>query len=144
MIGINSTDANASVGAEPFENDVFVVVHLKLAFGNDATNLTIQRTDRKDKLLHLWFQDKLSRITVLANRECSGLEVDVESKLLSIPLTDDVLGDRRSPFRLRVIVEDIDTFHKGADEVSNYFGSRMSEDFFTPIVWKVIDDENDV
>jgi hypothetical protein len=37
------------------------------------------------------------------------------------------------PLRLRIIVEDIDTFHQAADKVENYFGGCMVEDFFHPV-----------
>jgi Glycosyltransferase family 10 (fucosyltransferase) C-term len=38
-----------------------------------------------------------------------------------------------APMRLRIVVEDVDTFHKGADQVENYFGTLAAEDFFHPI-----------
>jgi antitoxin component HigA of HigAB toxin-antitoxin module len=31
------------------------------------------------------------------------------------------------PLRLRIIVEDIDTFHQAAEKLENYFGSRIAE-----------------
>jgi len=37
------------------------------------------------------------------------------------------------PIRLRVIVEDIDTLHQGADEAENYFGQQMIDDFYAPV-----------
>jgi Glycosyltransferase family 10 (fucosyltransferase) C-term len=37
------------------------------------------------------------------------------------------------PLRLRIIVEDVDLFHKGADKLENYFGSLMIDDFFHPV-----------
>jgi hypothetical protein len=37
------------------------------------------------------------------------------------------------PVRLRVIIEDVDTFHKGAEREENYFGQVMAEDFFNQI-----------
>ena len=35
--------------------------------------------------------------------------------------------------RVRVILEDVDTFHVGADKEPNYFGDFMARDFFTPM-----------
>jgi hypothetical protein len=37
------------------------------------------------------------------------------------------------PMRLRIIMEDIDTLHRGAEREENYFGQVMVEDFFNPI-----------
>jgi hypothetical protein len=37
------------------------------------------------------------------------------------------------PLRLRIIMEDVDLFHKGADKMENYFGSLMIDDFFQPV-----------
>jgi len=37
------------------------------------------------------------------------------------------------PLQLRVIVEDVDTFHKGADQEENYFGKLMADSFFRPL-----------
>lgn len=35
--------------------------------------------------------------------------------------------------RLRLILEDVDNFHFGADKIPNYFGKLMTNDFFMPI-----------
>jgi hypothetical protein len=43
------------------------------------------------------------------------------------------------PLRIRVITEDVDVYHKGADLVSNYFGRMMVEDFLNPIEAFTID-----
>ena len=37
------------------------------------------------------------------------------------------------PIRVRVIVEDVDTFHKGANDTENFFGKLLTDDFFNPI-----------
>ena len=71
-------------------------------------------------------QNNASRITVLtswdaevANPETGTMEVLLEPSL--------------GMLRLRVMVEDVDTFHKGAEKETNYFGDFMSRDFFAPI-----------
>jgi Glycosyltransferase family 10 (fucosyltransferase) C-term len=74
-------------------------------------------------------QDGDSRITVLFSPSVvprlvrpGTLQVDISSSL-----------------RLRVIVEDLDVFHKGATKHPSYFGSVMKRDFFTPIeAYKVL------
>lgn len=38
-----------------------------------------------------------------------------------------------APLRVRVIVEDIDVVHPGAEFEENYFGSRMKADFYAPV-----------
>ena len=35
--------------------------------------------------------------------------------------------------RVRVIIEDVDKFHKGADKVKSYFAQVMEKDFLTPM-----------
>ena len=37
------------------------------------------------------------------------------------------------PLRIRVIMENIDTFHKKATTRENYFGELMKQDFFHPL-----------
>jgi hypothetical protein len=37
------------------------------------------------------------------------------------------------PLHIRIVVEDVDTFHKDAHKVSNYFGTLMASDFYNPI-----------
>jgi len=37
------------------------------------------------------------------------------------------------PIRMRIIVEDLDKFHKDADQMENYFAQQMMEDFYSPV-----------
>jgi hypothetical protein len=39
----------------------------------------------------------------------------------------------RAPLRIRIIVEDIDRVHAGADLETNYFANRMTQDFYNPV-----------
>jgi Glycosyltransferase family 10 (fucosyltransferase) C-term len=43
-----------------------------------------------------------------------------------------------APMRLRILVEDVDSFHQGADQVESYFGKLAADDFFTPIQVSVL------
>jgi hypothetical protein len=70
-----------------------------------------------------WLADSQSRMTILTSRK-----VPVS---LSKPGTVDI--PISSDLRVRVIVENIDKFHKGAKKRANYFGELMKQDFFNPL-----------
>ncbi len=42
--------------------------------------------------------------------------------------------------KIRIIMEDVDTFHEGALDQETYFGKVMTEDFYNPLevhaVWQ--------
>ena len=70
-----------------------------------------------------WLQDSLSRMTILTSQP-------VEMSLIR---QGTIQFEVLSHLRVRVIVENIDTFHKGARKHANYFGNLMKDDFFSPI-----------
>jgi hypothetical protein len=74
-------------------------------------------------------QDTRVRITILtlptSVKASSG---DGTTALGRIHVNMDAL-----PLRLRVIVEDVDTFHQGADQVENFFGKFLTADFRNPV-----------
>ena len=70
-----------------------------------------------------WLQDTSSRITILTSQP-------VEMSVVKQGAVQFVVS---SPLRVRVIIEDVDTFHKGAKKRANYFGDMMKQDFFSPI-----------
>ena len=37
------------------------------------------------------------------------------------------------PMRIRIVTEDVDTFHTDAADAENYFGSVMMDDFYNPV-----------
>lgn len=70
-----------------------------------------------------WFQDLQSRMTILADVECTLTVVKRGTIQLVIS----------QPMRVRVIVENIDTFYRGSKKRANYFGSTLQSDFFSPL-----------
>ena len=64
--------------------------------------------------------------TVQYDRERTYLMIDVETLI-----------------RIRIFVEDIDTFHTGAEQLESYFGKLMTDDFFHPIqMYRLHDNAN--
>ncbi len=70
-----------------------------------------------------WLQDGRSRMTIL-----TSLPVK-----MSIVKQGTVQLFVSTSLRIRVIVEDVDIFHKGAKNNANYFGDLMTQDFFNPL-----------
>lgn len=70
-----------------------------------------------------WLQDGASRITMIFSEP-------VKPALASPGVVQLVVA---SSLRIRVIVEDLDLFHKGANKHQSYFAEIMKRDFFTPI-----------
>ena len=71
-------------------------------------------------------QNGESRITILTSWDADVVNTDAGT-------VDILLEPSFAVLRLRVLVEDLDTFHKGADKLTNYFGSLMTKDFFAPM-----------
>ncbi|KAG7353054.1 glycosyltransferase family 10 fucosyltransferase [Nitzschia inconspicua] len=70
-----------------------------------------------------WIQDSQSRLTVLVN---SGVQATIAGRgTLHIPISSTV--------HVRIIVENVDHFHKGARKVPSYFGDLMARDFLSPV-----------
>ena len=70
-----------------------------------------------------WFQDSQSRITILISE---NVPVFMSKKgTVDIPIPSDL--------QVRIIVENIDKFHKGAKKHASYFGDLMKRDFVNPL-----------
>jgi hypothetical protein len=69
-----------------------------------------------------WLQDGQSRIMILTSEELQLSKSLAEPGIVELPISSDL--------RVRVIVENVDTFHAGAERRVNYFGKLLSEDFF--------------
>jgi hypothetical protein len=76
----------------------------------------------------LWAEDDRSRVSIAIKcnpewtREISSV-VTVESGVFEVRISPEML-----PLRIRIIVENVDTLHKRADEHPSYYGQRMLED----------------
>ncbi|KAL7579627.1 hypothetical protein ACA910_007990 [Epithemia clementina (nom. ined.)] len=92
-----------------------------------ATNATFVRV----KEGHSRLQDGLSRITIITTPKT----VTLSARKNVLTLDGGIGGGGGSvfPLRLRIISENIDTFHQGADQAENHFASVMIGDFYHPV-----------
>mmetsp|Transcript_34604 Transcript_34604/g.83600 ORF Transcript_34604/g.83600 Transcript_34604/m.83600 type:complete len:825 (-) Transcript_34604:2139-4613(-) len=97
---------------------------------NLVLNLPIKSTkikshDREHKVY--WIQDEMSRVVLAFDTK-----VSVESRSDS---DGQVIVHVRKPFRLRILVVDLDTnsFHEDGRQQESYFESVMLDDFFQPL-----------
>lgn len=74
-----------------------------------------------------WIQDGDSRVVFVFN-ETTNL-----SDVLKVSGSVDIIIKR--PLKIRLIVEDVDTFHEGGAEKESYFGSLMTDEFLHPLEW---------
>jgi hypothetical protein len=86
---------------------------------------------------HVRLQDERTRMTLLT-MPAAGVEPTISrtdpTNTASVnAIIDLAIQSQHLPLRLRIIMEDIDTFHKGAEKLENHFGQVMVEDFFNPI-----------
>jgi Glycosyltransferase family 10 (fucosyltransferase) C-term len=73
-----------------------------------------------------WIQDGLSRIVVVFNETVDWLDDNGQpSTLLRVRI--------HMPLRVRLIVEDVDTFHQYGTEKESYFSSFMTDEFMHPL-----------
>jgi hypothetical protein len=87
---------------------------------------------------HVRLQDDASRYTILISPPQAASVLDM-TKIIPVQhrsakeVVTGTLELHSYPVLIRVIVEDIDTFHQGADGEENFFGSLMKHDFYTPL-----------
>ena len=87
---------------------------------------------------HIRLQDRVSRVTILTWAP--------QQSIATVCANPDSIGENGNdgynaltlrvdsvPLRMRIISEDVDTFHHGADQEENYFGDIMIQDFFNPV-----------
>jgi hypothetical protein len=82
---------------------------------------------------HVRLQDEQIRMTLLMLPTAAGVEPTITRAANGNGSIDLAIQSQHLPLRLRIIMEDIDTFHKGAEKLENHFGQVMVEDFFNPI-----------
>ena len=105
------------------------------AVGAGSISLHIQTALRKPSLKRVrdgvWhLQDAQSRFTLLAS---PPLSISPVTTTTTEGKSSMIVQVQAFPVRMRVIVEDIDTFHQGAKKEENYFGQSMAESFFLPV-----------
>jgi len=84
---------------------------------------------------HYRLQNKRSRMTVLTEPRTLVPKNDGDDKALKreTGTIDLLIRTTDLPVRLRILIEDIDTFHVDADKRENYFAESMIEDFYNPV-----------
>jgi hypothetical protein len=148
-VKVVSSDFIESAGACPLSKERRVKVKrdlLRSVWSSDgATDLLLEGTPSESLMLRLelpmkqheavlhfsldtaWIQDDKSRITLVivdgGGNGAAQLVARVQSGSLDIEVKPDLL-----PLRIRVIVEDLDLHHEGADKLPTYYGQVMAED----------------
>ena len=85
---------------------------------------------------HFVLQNTQSRMTILTSWDATVASPQPGTFYITL----DVIG----VLRVRLIVEDVDTFHKNADNVTSYFGDFMTKDFFMPTELFMVEGDNAV
>jgi hypothetical protein len=99
-------------------NSTLVILQLKMPLTQSAMR---PLKKMREGVWHT--QDELTRFTILILPRSGAVKPSAVSGAVNVEIFN-------LPMRLRVIVEDIDTFHLGADRVVNFFGKLMADDFF--------------
>jgi hypothetical protein len=76
---------------------------------------------------HGRIQDLQTRFTFLARPKRLGMKFADDGRI------EVVVQSTQMPLRIRIIVEDVDTLHEGADQEKSYYGQRMIKEFYEPI-----------
>jgi hypothetical protein len=96
------------------KGQVDLILIFETTLSADATKLTpYDRRDRRKK--PCWIQDQQSRITIFASEMTDPS--NEKSGTVAIAIAE--------PIRIRILVEDVDTFHEGGDQVESYFSTLM-------------------
>lgn len=85
-------------------------------------NVTMRATDE-----YAYIQSKMSRFTFFAT---SGISYDYLSMSNAVAL---IIPSGVLPVRIRILTEDVDTFHDGGDQTTSYFATTMMADFQHPL-----------
>lgn len=128
-------------------------VRRTVRYQDGVTDLLIERgisssssSSSSDDLLLLQIRTPLTKATIKAVREGVWHVQNEVTRytVLTAPSKTNVTASTGAdgvvevwitavPLRVRVIVEDVDTFHQGADTEENFFGKLMADDFFNPL-----------
>jgi hypothetical protein len=81
------------------------------------------------------FQNQHSRFTLLTwpTRVSNVTHIEATNGSALVLDLHHLSAHATFPLRLRIVVEDVDLLHKGANKVENYFGQLMIDDFFQPV-----------
>jgi hypothetical protein len=138
----NDTIVTSRVGKDPFMRSLWsqdgttdmyldgqltnpLILKLQFPIANPSFRTYDART--------VWVQNEQSRISLMFGSEGLGM-FDVSSATTfaadaaSVEIT---IHPDHVPLRIRIILEDQDTFHKGAEQELTYYGKIMSDDLLT-------------
>lgn len=104
---------------DPSTLSISYTLHLATKLGESSSFTALRKGQGR-------LQDDLSRLTVLTLP--TSVAISAQRNTLQLAVDKDSL-----PLRVRLISEDVDTFHKGAADEENYFGSLMIKDFYYPV-----------
>ena len=85
-----------------------------------------------DTFKKYWLQNGIARITFLFSEAVILSEPSDGGGIVDIPIQLSRFSSL-PVLRIRLIVEDVDTFHEGAKDRENFFGKYMADDFFIPL-----------
>jgi hypothetical protein len=110
---------------------------------NESILLRLQTPVNTSQLIHrgvegtptwqqvYWVQDGDSRVVLVFNDTITTSNLsDAMLKVSSVGSVDIVIN---RPIHIRIILEDIDTFHEGGIEKESFFGSLMTDEFLHPL-----------
>jgi hypothetical protein len=81
-----------------------------------------------------WIQTNESRITVFTRPRVQSILAHPKSASTPAPARIVLIVPSKSlPLRIRIVVDDVDSFHEGAEKDETYFAKQMEEDFDHPL-----------
>lgn len=104
-------------------------VRLRLVVPINTTELLHQNPKRDYWRKVYWIQDNLSRVVIVFDQPIEMPTVLSAPGLVEVPIY--------APLRIRLIVEDMDTFHEGSEAKESYFSRIMIDEFWHPMEVRV-------
>ena len=81
-----------------------------------------------------WIQTNESRVTVFTRPKVQSVLAHPKSASTLAPARIVLIIPSESlPLRIRIVVDDVDTFHEGAEKDETYFAKQMEKDFYQPL-----------
>jgi len=99
------------------------------AVGGHWANGTVETSQHIAKV---WIQTNESRITVLTRPKINAISVHPTTGPEAARIAM-IIPSQALPLRIRIVVDDVDTFHAGAERETSYFAEQMEFDFSHPL-----------
>ena len=81
-----------------------------------------------------WIQTNESRVTVFTRPKVQSVLAYPKSAAIPAPARIVlIIPSKTLPLRIRIVVDDIDNFHEGAEKDETYFAKQMEKDFYQPL-----------